>query len=285
MAITTIGAVTASSLGTTLTSGGANTKGSYVELEDSTAADCDGVIVVIGRTSDASDFMVDIATGAESSETDLIANLPIQSRSSVFTTSAYYIPVPISSGTRVSARCQSSTAGSDTCSVICYLVSFDTVHVDNDTTAIVTIGANTADTGGVEIDPGAMANTKGSYVEVKDSTAANTKFIIPMVAGKGNAARTGGSWLLDIATGAAMSESVIIANLYFDAHTATDAILPQVYPPIPIEVASGTRLSVRAQSDITDATDRLLDVILILVNGTAAPAGGGGQHFSASFMG
>jgi hypothetical protein len=279
MAVETIGATTASSLGTTVTSNAsANTKGTYAVLSASTSDACDGVIVVIGRTSVSTDFLVDIATGAESSETDLISNLPVQSRSSVFTTPAFYIPVPISAGTRITARCQSNTGGAS-CTVLCYLISFDNVHVDSDTTAIVTYGATTADSGGTSIDPGGVANTKGSYVEITSSTTADAKFIIPMVAGQNNAIRTGGSWLLDIAKDSG-PEVDIISNLYFDTHTNTDSILPTVYPPIPVEVSSGTRLAVRAQSDITDATDRLLDVILITVNGTAS-GGSGGGGFSA----
>ncbi len=110
-----IGFVTASTHGTVITaSGSTNTKGSYSQLIASTAKDyaaiClsfDGDLDNLGNSS----CLLDVAIGAAASEVVIIPNISILTNSNIVypaNTPWFFIPVP--SGTRLSARMQSSVS-------------------------------------------------------------------------------------------------------------------------------------------------------------------------------
>ena len=112
------------------------------------------------------------------------------------------------------------------------------------------------------MDPGATANTKGSYAEITSSTSYDTRMLLIAFGGQGNLIRTNCRWLVDIATGSAGSETVIIADLAVGSHNIGDNVLPAYIGPIPVHIPAGTRIAARCQCDITDATDRLMDIAL-----------------------
>lgn len=269
MAVETIGADGSASAGTDVADGTANAKGSWVELSSSTSADAQGMIVSLRFFGGTGDALVDIGTGGAGAESVVVADLPCHSENDQ-AMPVYHIPLPISSGTRVAARCQ-TTGGSASVKVLVYLIS-TTVNLE-DITSVATYGTNAADSGGTEIDPGASTNTKGSWVEITSSLSADVKFVIPMIHNRGNSVRDSAGWLLDIGTGSAGSESVVVADLALMARSAGDVIRPANYPPFPIEIASGTRVAVRAQSTINDATDRLFDFSMVTANGAASGGG------------
>ena len=65
----------ATSAGTVITAGAANTKGSYVELIASTASDCKMLkLTIIGLGVNITEALIDIATGSVASEVDVISN-------------------------------------------------------------------------------------------------------------------------------------------------------------------------------------------------------------------
>lgn len=273
MPVETIGALESVTTGTEIVAHATiNTKGDWVELVASTAADATGLVLVHGDATTA-DFLIDIGTGAAAAETAIISNFPVNERTTSNNTCVFMFPVAIPAGTRVSARCQSDvTVGQ--IDIIGYLTS-TTVPVNLATSNITTYGAVTADTGGTEIDPGADDHAKGSWVEITASTTADIKWLIPMFGNKSNTARTNAAWLVDIGTGAAASETVVVSDLLLITNAGEDSLVPSAYPPLPVTIASGTRIAVRAQCGITDATDRLIDFILITSNGSAPAAGGG----------
>src|SRR5688572_19871781 len=101
MAITTIGADAATSLGTTITANAVqHVKGSYTQMTASTAADCDGFVAWLRGTVFSNNYLVDIATGAGGSETVVIANVPSNWGGGQFTP-VLNAPLAISSGTRI----------------------------------------------------------------------------------------------------------------------------------------------------------------------------------------
>jgi hypothetical protein len=282
--VAVIGADTATSGGTQLTAPGAtNTKGAYLEISSSTPAAANALLVEVIGFAAAGDILLDIATGAASSEVDLVSNIHFHADSATATKSTFfYLPVSIAAGTRVACRYQATST-----SVAIWIV----IHLLNETnnvplTACVptTYGANTADSGATSVDPGGTANTKGAYAELEDSTADAIDWITIHVGNRNNTAMTTASWLIDIATGAAASETVVVPNVYNHAPTNGDIMDSMFIGPFPVTIAAGTRLSARAQCSINDATDRLIDVEVIGWNGTPA-SGGSSAHFSASFSG
>lgn len=93
-------------------------------------------------------------------------------------------------------------------------------------------------------------NTKGSYVQfVASTTFASQSMIVDMPSNN-----TGGAMdsLVDVATGAAASEVVVIANLPYGSFYTTGVAGATGYIA-PLSVASSTRVSARSQSDVASA--------------------------------
>jgi hypothetical protein len=275
MSVVTIGANASTSRGTAVTTSVNNTKGDWVELEDSTTADAHALVLIVSCRDAVTDCLIDIGTGAASSEAVLIAN--IFARAVGFHNQIFYFPVAIASGTRVAIRYQAGNAAA-TVNTIMYLLN-NTTDVPLTECTPTTYGAVTADSGGTAIDPGAVAHTKGSYTEIEDSTTDDIDWLYVIV-GRTDGGISNTDWLIDIATGAAASESIVIPDIWAFAHATTDVHDPYAFGPFPVSISSGTRLAARAQCTSTDATDRLIDVVLIGYDGTAA-SGSGGGGFSA----
>lgn len=233
-----------------------NTKGNYGQIVASLAADCMGMVIGMGDSA-SGDWLIDIATGAAASEVVIIANIHWgrqQSRQK----EAFFIPFKIAAGTRLAARCQCTTGGSS----MDISVTFVHAWPLSVPTVATTYGAATGDSGGVSVDPGASANTKGAYSEITAATTGVIKWLLVCVGNQNNGAETAAGTLLDIATGAAAAEVVLIPDIHIAAGTVADVKVPH-YFSVPCDIPSGTRIAARAQSSTNDATDRLLDVSVI----------------------
>jgi hypothetical protein len=105
------------------------------------------------------------------------------------------------------------------------------------------------DSGSVTVTANSSAHTKGAWAEVIASSSSNASLLVLLVnnisAGSNNTAT-----LIDIATGASGSETVILSNIAVGAAVSTSIPLGLV-ANIPLKIASGTRLSARIQSVVT----------------------------------
>lgn len=235
-----------------------HTKGAWIELDSASDIDAHGIIVYIESADDARRFLVDIGIGAGGSEQLIINNLHVDPRG--FCVHAFPFPISIPVGTRIAARCQ-STVGSAGCRVALTLLSHGFLGGVKPN-VVTTYGAATGTTGGTQIDPGATANTKGAYSELTAATTAPIRELLVSVGNRSNTALALAGYLLDIAIGAAASEQVIIPNLPITAGSLSNEFAPHVFPPLSVNIPTGTRLSARAQSTTNNATDRLFDVVL-----------------------
>lgn len=239
-----------------------NTKGSWVQLVASSAVDADWIALEFGLFENVAgvDYLFDIGIGGAGSETVLIDNIAVGTRGTFVTPAMPLLPVSIPAGTRISARCQASNASVSGRATKLAVGLFDSGFAQSSALSrVVTMGANTADSGGVSIDPGAVANTKGSWTEISSSVATSSRWLLAAFANQANSARTTCSWLVDIGLGAAASEQVLIPDLLVTA-LASSTTFPALVS-LPCSLPAGERLSVRAQCDITDATDRLFDFV------------------------
>ena len=258
-----LGETTASSDGTTLTAGTANTKGSYSEVEASISRNYESCIVCLAKSSVAADFLVDIAIGASGVEQVIIPNLRLDSRKVLGGWAAIYtFPIRLPQGQRLSARVQSSTA-SATCSVLVVGLARGFPAAKGFSRAIA-IGANGATSRGTGVDAGATANTKGSYAELSSSTPAA---IAGLVAAIGNNADTGrvagsASFLFDIAIGASGVEQVLVPNLMLSCDSNSDTVKPPTIGFLPVEIPISTRVTARSQCTDNAAGDRTFDLTL-----------------------
>jgi hypothetical protein len=99
-------------------SGSANTKGSYVQLIASTSAASVGFWLTIFPAATSDQFwLLDIATGAPGAEVDIFANWMVQGIAFALNAVNVWVPLQISVGTAISARCQTSLAGGQSLNV------------------------------------------------------------------------------------------------------------------------------------------------------------------------
>ena len=256
-------------------SGGLDTKGSYTEVSASTSFNSSKCWVGNNGSTAGNVYLYDIATGAAASETVRVDNVMICGPSlETYGAGLVQLEFDIASGTRIAARCQSSTSGAD--QIAMWILQ------ENRATASLpdpeTYGITTATTEGVTVDPGAVADTKGAYAEITASTAADHDVFLIMVGNNANTAAAATNWNMDLASGAGGAESIIVPDLSFVCGTASDTVLPSV-TRVELAISSGTRLAARSMCGITDATDRLFMVSLIGMD-TVATGGGGASAYA-----
>lgn len=258
----TAGVTSGSSTGIAITAAGsANTKGSWVELTPATTRPATGLLVTIRRGHTATaDFLLDIGIGGSGSEIAIVPNLKGDNGSNLLTRSApLLIPVSIPAGTRIAARCQSTSASAISRVQVTLLYGS---WLGQPTLGRVTdYGTATADSGGVSVDPGGSANTKGSWAQIVASTTNPIRALIIGIGNQANSSRTNADFLLDVAFGGSGSETVLVADQHLEASASDDIMSPTFIGPIPVNIPAGTRLAARGACSITDATDRLFDVI------------------------
>jgi hypothetical protein len=98
--------------------------------------------------------------------------------------------------------------------------------------------------GSITVTANTSAHTKGSWSQLIASTSANVSLIYLSV-NSVNTSATNTATLLDIATGASGSETAIASNIAVGGASFSIVI------PLPVKIASGTRVSARIQSVVT----------------------------------
>lgn len=253
-----LGANVATSQGQAVVTGAADTKGSWSEFTSSCPMDVGGILVhVEGNSGNAfNNQLLDIGVGAAASETVILSNLLACGKGQ----HGYYqcfIPLSIPEGERIAVRGQCNQA-SKNIGVILRL--YGAVAGMPKFHRATTYGANTGDSGGVLIDPGATAHTKGAYSQIVASTTYDHKAFLVGFGLFDEATNT--YWLVDIAAGAAASETVVVDNLILRRNGNARFPSPVFYH-LPLTVEAGTRLAMRCQCDLNTATVRDLDAVLI----------------------
>lgn len=240
-----------------ITPGEDDVKTAYVEVFASTIAQSNALWFqsVSGYSGN---YLVDIAVGGAGSEQVIVENIYWGCSGSRNNGGGLYIPVTIPQGSRISLRCQQHKAvnwGGQ------FAVSYLVGGFMQGFSSVSTYGANTADSGGVSVDPGTSADTKGSWVEVT-SSCNEVKALALCVGGADDTSRSSCYWYFDIGVGGAGSEVVVVSDISVGLGANVDAPLPNMWGFWPIAIPSGTRIAVRAACSITTASDRLLDVVL-----------------------
>src|SRR5215204_3821944 len=240
-----------------------NTKGIYTEFIASSPFECNYVTIAMTRGAAAiTSYLIDLATGAGGAETVVIPNIIYANNNS--TTShdgaSMRLPLEIAASTRIAARSQCSAGGNNAFMAITLIASGDTPAP----TSYLNYGSNTANSMGVSVDPGGSTNTKGGYVEITPSTSAIIQILAFMVNLGSNTVPSAAQVAVDLATGAAASEVVLIPNLRNGCATGSAASKMSIpWYEFLTYIAASTRLSVNASCDINDATDRIIRVALL----------------------
>lgn len=245
-----LGAITTTSLGTTITPGATNTKGSWVQLSAATTYDCVLVDVEITTISSGGLYTmsVDIGIGAGGSERVLIPDIVIPSRSSSQTTiSRVLVPLSIPAGTRIAAR----VGGPTGVNAQVILTLYDGDFTVDGASGVDSIGfvPGSGAWFGTALTPSATINTMGSYSQLVASTAANYVGLFGQVDFQNNDTN-GTNYLYTIAIGSVGNEVDIIPYRSF---AFQNAYLQGSIPFLPISIPAGTRISARCQVTATPA--------------------------------
>ena len=248
---------------TTVTAAGsADAKGAWAELVASTDFEAGAFSIEVLHWSQAdSDILWDVGIGAAESEVSIVDNLiyAVGKTYDYRGVQIYHFPLPIPAGTRISARCQAEVASS-TIGLATQIYDV-TYYSQRPPGRITTYGANTDDTDGVVIDPGAVANTKGAWIEITSSLTHDIQGFMWGITSNQNHARATYTFKLDIGIGADESEVVIVSNHLLTSYTIIDVVFCKFSPYIPISIPAGTRISARAACSGIDASDRLFGII------------------------
>jgi hypothetical protein len=120
------------------------------------------------------------------------------------------------------------------------------------------VSSNIIDTSSrVMVTASSSAHTKGAYAQLIASTSSNASYIV--IQCDCAAVATDTSTLLDIATGASGSETVLIGDVAIGAAEDTTTRAPFAFG-VPIQIPAGTRLSARIQSLVTGGKTGLIVV-------------------------
>lgn len=257
--VTDYGSVTASTMGTQLTAGAANTKGSYTQLVAATDFEAGALLVMLGVSSAAANYLVDIAIGGAGSEQVLVPDLLYFSGVGGNIGMHYPLPLHVPAGARIAARCQSTSAAA-TMRASVALTPFSP-QMNPPCHRVTAYGANAADSGGTLLSGSGSANGLGAYSQLSSAITNPTRYLMAVLGNAGDDARSTIHFLLDIATGAAASEVTRLSNLYFNTESATDRPHPDVMGPFPMTIAAGTRLAARIRNSATTAGDRDIDCV------------------------
>lgn len=247
------GSNTGTSQGTTVTNAGStNTKGSYTQLIAATAADAYGIVVTMGGVSSANPYLVDIAVGAAASEVVIIPNLQWQqSNGNLY--ASYFFPIFIPSGSRIAARSQGGTA-SATIVVSTTLIEGRSQLVNREISTATAMGiVSSGASNGTAVTASGSTNTKGSYAEIVSSTAADFRYFVVSIE-RGSLSSVA-SFLVDIATGAGGSETVLIPNMHYVADGSSNNMTMPV--PMPLFLPAGTRIAARCQCSVASKDVRV----------------------------
>jgi hypothetical protein len=254
-----------------VSSGSVNTKGTWTQYVASTLAAYNRAEVIdYGSNSSGRRYLMDVGTGAAASEVVIVPDLLFDSATTAGQSgfARYVLPLSIAAGTRVAVRCASSVASSQPFTQLHLMAAGDTPAP----TSYLNYGSDSSDSGGVNVDPGGTVLTKGAYSQLTASTSAVVQILCVMFAQNGNTAPSNANFFVDIATGAAAAEVVLIPDLLVATLVTQNPTPPRSYTRLTYIPAS-TRLAARALTGINDATDRLIDVAVVAATAPTEPSG------------
>jgi hypothetical protein len=262
----------------------ANTKGAWVEYVASSPYDSSRIWVNIQNNNSTDRYTLqDVGVGAAASEVAVLDNLFYHSSDDFLDATGAPIPfdLDIASGTRISTRLQSSTSGTQ--GRMQFWLEDKALGSGPDPE---TWGANTADSGGTDIDCGATPDTYSAWTELSASIANDCNWFLGFFGHGSPSEVIGGTmrFLIDVASGAAASEVALIEEMHVISHTETDGRRPP-HLRFPIDLSSGDRVSVRALSSTGTAGDRVLSIVGIGSQEVVASPGGGGGTVASAHVG
>lgn len=173
----------------------------------------------------------------------------------------FHIPVHVPQGAQLSARVASSgISGINYLTVVGHSTGLGGAPGFSRCVALFT----PASSRGIAVDPGATANTKGSWAQITASSPEDVGAMFGMIGYNGDISRAAAARsIIDIGIGAASSEFVLYPNALVSWGATRDG--PSNCPRIPLfaaNVAKTTHIAARSACSLNTAGDRTIDLAL-----------------------
>lgn len=246
------GLTTGSSNFNLVTIGANNTKGGFFPVARGVDYDSDGIL--INLSSDLSrDVLLDFSTVSGTSQI-IISNLYWSPAVNAAIT--LYLPIKVAANTPFFVRGQQSTATA----TLTVGVGIVYLHKGWNDVELFDRMTNYSEIPGVEversIDPGGTPNTWGPWVTITSGTVYQIESFLIMIGDDDNVTMTDGFYLFEVGVGP-VSQEVPIFRGAMIASSQDDMYHPTVIGPVNLSIPQGTRIAMRGQCSITDATDRI----------------------------
>lgn len=250
--------------GTGNTAAAANTKGSWFEVVPSVPANCCGIAIKF-EYDIAAEYMSDIGIGAAAAEAVFIPNVKFSCTIYLDRQGEWvFLPIPLDEGARISARSQDTTSSARP--VIARIALFFGTAAEG-YQSVQMWGANSANSLLTQVDPGAVANTKGAWVELSSDIGSNAAYWVALIMGQlGNVQLANYDFKVDIGIGAESAEVAILSDMPIATLSNADRMLPFFIGGFPLKIPANSRVSARMECTGTDVTDRLLGVGLLTLH-------------------
>ena len=250
----------ANTKGVALPGGATDVKGAWVELKTSTPRDYAGILVEPQWGHVNRQHLIDVGIGAAGSEVVIVPDV----YTSALTTATkamkcVFFPIAIKAGSRVAMRQATNSFAGATLLVGLHGVAQSFLGFVGGA-KVIAMGAVVFNSKGTPVDPGAVADTKGVWVELAASVGSDLATITMIWSTNVNTIPSNARFAYDLAIGASGSEQIIIPDGLVTSGGGGRNVFPASLT-IPVTVKKGSRIAARLQSDITDATDRVLDVV------------------------
>ncbi len=245
--------------GRTMTSGAANTKGSYVEIVASLSVDATAMYFAVSNqplNNGNFQFLIDIATGAGGSEQVIVSNYPVWPGTALGNVwCRAFMPISIPAGTRVATRCQASGAskviGDSTNGVKMHFLAGGWQDIFGGSLA-TTVGSDVTTSGGTVLTSG--NNAFGLYSQLTASLSADISWVVLCV---GAQTTTQVNIRVTVAVGAGGSEQAIMPEMNASAQNGDNATKAW---SLPMRIPAGTRIAAKTR---TEANSTPIQVIII----------------------
>jgi len=249
--------------GFTITTGANGALSSWSELVTSTSVDFYGFYYEwLTHNRSGINYSFDIGIGTSGSEQTLVSevNLPMYSSNYYYGYGMWlYFPFFIPSGSNLHGRGRSSYSSSEA-------GIYGSIHgvVDNPFNHFLasksqTLNVDTSNPVSRSLDPGATADTWGSWTDVQDGPLAlNAKWLFISSNGLSDTLRSTALWRVQLGVGSSGSEQPIV-EFNLRCHSSGDMINPP-FRWMPVNIPSNTTLRHRAMCNINTTGDRLVGV-------------------------
>ncbi len=245
---------------------GNGTKGAWQQLLASADVECNQWVLSVQDLINApGPFLVDVGIGA--GPTVVLPDLMFGGNfgSAATTMAELVVPLKLPEGESISIRGQRQAGGTANMRAAVSIMgaTFQDIPAPQ-----VAVAYGVSGGGGVEVDSGGTANTKGAWVQIVAATTRPHRWLKLCVAGDGNA---GGDqdFLCDVGLGAAPVAPLIIADQYvrtnFNTWEGPMHLIASGGPFYRCDIPEGSEIRARSQCTSATANQRQLEMSVVCI--------------------